>query len=129
MCVCVALNQHSAHHLSASCDSWLEEEPASPPPLALGAVTCSMSHLHALLDFSVFIPAQACDAPGQHASMRPDELTEQQHVLVKTKNRSVGRLGLLVCWEPEPWAPQGSQHLLQNVLTPSDETRNAVVSL
>lgn len=41
-----------------------------------------MSHLHALLDFSVFFPAQACDPPGQHASMRPDELTEQQHVLI-----------------------------------------------
>jgi hypothetical protein len=91
-----------------------------------------MSHLHALLDFSVFFPAQACDPPGQHASIRPDELTEQQHILVETEDRNVGQLGLLACWEPgpqAPWAPQGSQCCPQNVLTASDETRNAVVSV
>lgn len=41
-----------------------------------------MSHLYTLLDLSVFFQAQACDIAGQHASMRPDELTEQQHILI-----------------------------------------------
>lgn len=63
-----------------------------------------MSHLHALLNFSVFFPAQACDPPGQHASVRPDELTEQQHILMRTENRTVGQLGLLAGWEPGPQA-------------------------
>lgn len=49
--------------------------------------TCSVGHLHTLLNLEVFFLAQACDPSGQHASMRPDELTEQQNILVKMKHR------------------------------------------
>lgn len=49
--------------------------------------TCSVGHLHTLLNFAVLFLAQACDPSGQHASVRPDELTEQQNILVEMENR------------------------------------------
>ena len=61
----------------------------SPMPLLAlrGTSTGSVGHLHTLLDLAVLLSAQACDPPGQHASVRPDELTEQQHILVEMENR------------------------------------------
>lgn len=44
--------------------------------------TCSVGHLHTLLNLEVLFLAQACDPAGQHAAVRPEELTEQQDVLV-----------------------------------------------
>lgn len=91
MCVCARarvshlINILLTTSLPAVTAGWEEELESPPPLLALGTVTCSMSHLHALLDFSVFLPAQARDTAGQHASMRPDELTEQQDILVKPR--------------------------------------------
>ena len=54
---------------------------------ALPISTCSVGHLHTLLNLAVLFLAQACDPSGQHASVWPDELTEQQNILVETENR------------------------------------------
>lgn len=44
--------------------------------------TCPVGHLHTLLNFEVLLLAQACDSSGQHAPVWPDELAEQQNILV-----------------------------------------------
>ena len=49
--------------------------------------TCSVGHLHTLLNLAVLFLAQPGDPPGQHAPMWPDELTEQQNILVETEDR------------------------------------------
>lgn len=73
--------------------SWWGDGTYSPK----GNSTCSVGHLHTLLNLAVLFVAQACDLPRQHASVRPDELTEQQNILEETENRSEGHLsGLLM---------------------------------
>lgn len=51
-----------------------------------------MGHLHTLLYLAVLFLAQPSDAPGQHAPMWPDELTEQQNILVETETGEEDRV-------------------------------------
>lgn len=44
--------------------------------------TCSVSHLNTDGDLAMFLQTEAGDSPGQQASVRPDELTEQQDIRV-----------------------------------------------
>lgn len=69
--------------------SWrVEVVPTAPFPLSPeGPSTCPVGHLHTLLNFEVLLLAQACDSSGQHAPVWPDELAEQQNILVVTENR------------------------------------------
>ena len=61
--------------------------PTAPAPSARRPFTCSVGHLHTLLNLAVLFLAQPGDPPGQHAPMWPDELTEQQNILVETEDR------------------------------------------
>lgn len=69
--------------------------PAALWPLLVprGTSTCSVGHLHTLLNLEVLFLAQACDPAGQHATVRPEELTEQQDILVEMENRRRGSAG------------------------------------
>lgn len=61
--------------------------PVALCPLApRGPSTCSVCHLHTLLNLAVLFLAQARDPSRQHAPTRPDELTEQQNILGERAN-------------------------------------------
>lgn len=72
--------------------------PAAPSlaPLSPGGPsTCTVGHLHTLLNLAVLLLAQAGDLTGQHTPMGPNELTEQQNVLAQTQKGDAGQLGRL----------------------------------
>lgn len=82
--------------------------PTAPGPLGPRPFTCSVGHLHTLLNLAVLFLAQPGDPPGQHAPMWPDELTEQQNILVETEDGRGGSWGwVLAAREPGPSGLQG----------------------
>lgn len=105
--------------------------------MVLPIPTCPVCHLHTLLDLEMLLPAQARDAPGQHAAVGPDELTEQQNILAGEKTGHEGSEGGYLVGGGKGDSPRGPAGLLfswdsledkiavQRPLPPSKQKRNS----
>lgn len=96
----------------------LDQGPGFPLFAPRGPSTCSVGHLHTLLNLAVLLLAQACDPSRQQASARPDELTEQQNILGATENCSQPASGCLV----RGTGPRGPQRP-KGLVSPSGTNR------